>query len=288
MITMLKKFIAWIYSLDDSLNPLIVREIRRELRNGGYFASIGIYLLFFTIFISLRLLGVINNELLISIFSMICFALWFLGYFIGVAQIKTAEECANRDEMFSGIPLSPRQYLHAYWGLSIFVSSYFISLSLPLLIAMIIIGHSFSVLVIPPTVFLANQAITLITLSFISQSTSAGRKYTLTVYECIQITVLSIFNFCSFILWFVISVTRINYDWPSDWKVWESVNVIHFFILMILFLIICRTAYKLNLRGFNTNHKPKFGELFRNTLVYFLLNITLVTIYWGIATIFFW
>jgi hypothetical protein len=284
---MLKRFTNWTYSLGDSLNPLIVREIRRELRIGSYFIVIGLYLFFFTILLCLRFVGVINNEELLSIFSMLCFMIWLGGFFLGHLVIRDMNECTNRDETFFLIPLSPRQYFYAYWGLSTFCSLFIISLSLPLLFVMIIIGRSCSLLAIPITVFLVSQAFILITLSFMSQSTSAGIKYTLTVYDHLRMSLLIIFNTFSFSLWLIILVARIDYWSFQDWQMWEKVNLIHFFILMIIFLIICRVAYKLNLRGFNKNRNPKFGKLFQNTLVYFLINIILATIYYTITSAFF-
>ncbi|MDR2437836.1 MAG: hypothetical protein LBE12_00505 [Planctomycetaceae bacterium] len=51
---MLRRFIEWLDSLSDNINPLVVRDIRRMFRMSGYLGLLGLYcvLVIFIVIIS--------------------------------------------------------------------------------------------------------------------------------------------------------------------------------------------------------------------------------------------
>ncbi|MDR1485005.1 MAG: hypothetical protein LBT09_09300 [Planctomycetaceae bacterium] len=283
----MKKFIGWVYSFDDFLNPIVVREVRRELRSGGYAGSFPLCLVLFTLLICLNFLGVIDVQLLLDVFWMCCWIMWVIGFFSGCLSTCRVDDCTVNDETFFLVPLSPRQYLHAHLTLSILLSLYRLSLSLPPILTIIFMGHSFSLLVIPATVFLASQTVNLVLISSIAQAASAGIKHILTVLDYIKLAFLIIINFFVFVVWFIFLVAYIDYLPYSlqDWESFSGINLFHIFLAIIVMLTNCRLAYKLSLRSFDKNYKPRFIGLFHNARIYFLFNTIMAIIYYLILKV---
>ncbi|MDR2705503.1 MAG: hypothetical protein LBC02_06965 [Planctomycetaceae bacterium] len=289
---MLQRFIKWVDSLGDYVNPLVVRDVRRMFRNPGYLG------LFYLYSVSIILIVIINwndkrefADVSLIVASVIC----CIGAFWGFMVINEMAAIFYRDELFLMNSLSPRQYLHAYITISSIESLFIISLSLPLLTAAQIIGvenvSSLFLYIIPILAFLAGQAFSLFVLSFIAYSRSPGIKRFLTISEQIGEFCLGglqgAVGLVILLPWFFVL-----YLWsevfklpsPSTYNGFDLFSI--YFLLPIALLTISVTAYTLSLDGFKVNYKPNNFRIAYNIFIYNILSICLAVIYFILVLLF--
>ncbi|MDR2706729.1 MAG: hypothetical protein LBC02_13190, partial [Planctomycetaceae bacterium] len=133
---MLRRFIQWVDSWDDHINPLVVRDVRRMFRNTY------LWILYsYCIFIILIVIITWNNKLTFACVSLaFAGAICYIGAWWGWFTTLEMSRIFRVDEMFRMNTLSPRQYLHAYITMSIIKSLFITSLSLPPLTVVQLIG----------------------------------------------------------------------------------------------------------------------------------------------------
>ncbi|MDR2641792.1 MAG: hypothetical protein LBC74_03245 [Planctomycetaceae bacterium] len=273
---MLQKLITWIDSFDDYVNPLIVREMRRLSKTYEMFFFISFWLTVYSIIFFAAFFNDVSTNILLEVFSVICGIIWIIAILSGFLNYQSIIENTRRDETLFLTGLSSRQHLHGYWGMSILWSLFFISFSIPSLIGLVLITNSHYLFLIPLEVFLSSQCITLFCLSILAQSTSAGIKHVFTAKESFLSVIVFIFSMVCFQFPFII----ISFPQLNVLSYFKEFGFFSIFVqLPIAQIIIAMVAYKLSLRGFKTNYRPRFKEIFYNCGVYFLTNIILTAIH---------
>jgi hypothetical protein len=295
---MLQRFIEWIDSLGEQMNPLVVRDVRRMFRDSSYLWFLCLYCVVITIIVVIGWNG--ERDLPVTSFAKASFAvactICCIGAFMGYMAICDMMGTFSRDKLFLMNSLSPHQYLHAYITISIIKSSFIISLSLPLLTATQLIGIRgldlhFLIYIIPILAFLLGLTLNLLFLSFMAHVPTPGIKCFLTVWEQIGEFFLGFLlsvGFCAILLpWFLV-----GYLWSEVFKLLEfSINngfdlFSIYFLLPMALLTISATAYKLSRYGFRINYKPNVSGFVYNVLIYNVLSFCLAAIYFILVLLF--
>jgi hypothetical protein len=289
---MLQRFIEWVDSLGDYVNPLVVRDVRRMFRNPGYLWFPSLYC------ISIIFIVILNwndKREFADLSLIVAGAIGCIGALGGVRAINEMAAIFNRDELFLMNSLSPRQHLHAYIAISIIESLFLISPSLPLLTAAQIIGvwefNSYFLYMIPILTFLAGQTFSLFVLSFMAYAISPGIKRFPTIWEQIEEFFLGglqgAVGLVILLPWFFVL-----YLWSEVFKLpplscYNGFDLFSiYFLLPIALLTISVTAYTLSLDGFKINHKPNNFHIAYNIFIYNILSLCLAIIYFILVLLF--
>jgi hypothetical protein len=297
---MLKKFIAWIDSFGDCINPIVVREMRRYAKRYNMEAFLFVYAFWIS---SVAVWGQYStsDSVVIDVGFVLlptCVVLCIIGILFGLLTIASVFEEPFKDEMFFMNSLSPRQFLHAYVCLSTLWSSLIFSLALFPFVIFSILDGFLSFLTIWKYCFplllltvLSSQLISLIYISIQSQLTSYGLTHKSTLFES-AVTCLLVLAFIPFVL--LIPLALAIFLWIGVFNL-AAIDIQHgfefisfYFLLPIGILIEGIAAYRLSLNGFKTNYRPNLSKVFYNIFCLSNLNIFMAILYVGIAVIYFY
>jgi hypothetical protein len=283
---MLQRLIERLDFLSDEMNPLVLRDVRRMFRGADTIRLLCLYCVVLILIVIIswndqRLLAILSLELA----CIICYIGILYG---GFAAAGIMQGTFILDEVFILNGLSPRQYLHAYVTISTIKSLFLISLSLPPLTVVQLIGVRelplAFVYIIPILTFLIGQTINLLVLSFVAYAKSSGIKCFPTIWERTQgIFALLLSSVGLGIPW--VPPLGALYLWKEIFKLlplsfYNRFDLISlYFFLPIMLLAVSAIAYGLCRNGFKINYKPKFSSMFYNVFIYGILSLCLTVIY---------
>ncbi|MDR1480090.1 MAG: hypothetical protein LBJ00_14230 [Planctomycetaceae bacterium] len=305
---MLQRFIEWMDSWGDHINPLVVREVRRMFRNPAMICLPSLYCVFVII---LCIVSWFDNLNCSSMFFTFAVIVCYLGLFCGSASTRNIEGASDVDEMFRMNTLSLRQYLHADITMSVLTSLFYISLALlPLSVVQIIgpvriivpvmfIDFRWSTVpfsyIIPLLTFLIRQTMSLYSSSF---GVHIPRHLKLlpfrkkqTIPEQIKVVLLVIGSL--FIggllmasLW-VAMFLWIKIFQLQPFSIYNNFDLFSLcFLLPVMLIVMSLVAYSLCIKGLRINHKIRFSGIFYNLIIYSILHICFIAIYFTLTFFF--
>ncbi|MDR1052687.1 MAG: hypothetical protein LBL39_00775 [Planctomycetaceae bacterium] len=296
---MFKKLIERIDSVNDYINPIIVRDMRSEF--GKWQFSIAVMILMCLLVVACLLIYFFSDlDSLASDIdkSVANFVFWkttanditglivFFCVFSACVSIFGAFAYFVKnltDEMFLMTAITPRQYLHAYMIETFIFTSLCMSLIAPMIL--IISGHVSNCIALVAIMVcdsvLFSQVGILIALSFVARTKRPNQTGNLVcgVY-------LGLFIFL--LPWFLLAFVWIN---SFMWHAIDMNNIfgiVSIYVLLPIGLLLTGVmGYKLSLYGFKTRGKSLIRMFFLNIFCYTLLNAVMALIYFCIAFVVF-
>ncbi|MDR2441254.1 MAG: hypothetical protein LBE12_17975 [Planctomycetaceae bacterium] len=280
----------WLDSWDDWFNPITVRELRATTQKR--FGGSEFLLLFYLFIATIICAGILyipdrthdssleEHAFLFFVFPAVVSSCSVLA---GLVLSSSLHRSRFTDELFSIVPLSPRQQVHGYWAISCIWSIFFNSLCLPFIAIGQLIGPApYILLLIPLGSFFLCQIITLILLSFFAR---IKRKW-----ETVLFVVIMIYPFNGLGLiavpWIGVIILASS-CWPTlSWN--QGFGFVSLFILLpAALLLLGYIAYKLAIYGFKTWRKPFWRALLLNIVIYILFTIITAALWLGLAACYF-
>ncbi|MDR2643613.1 MAG: hypothetical protein LBC74_12555 [Planctomycetaceae bacterium] len=294
---MLKKFIKWIDAFGDSINPIVVRDVRRCSSNKSHDILIIVYSCLLVVFCfmiyflcdwetiianfaeinkqTIRNCGFINFSSII-LFDAICF-----GMFPSLICVCHLIFLDKMDDIFQTIPLTPRQYLHAYmfefFILSLFFSSFLASLVLIFFAESLNFLVSIVILILG---ILLGQIIFLTILSFVACMNHTNQLLYMLIFFVIGGNVV----FLPIVVpWLVLIFLWEFFNW-SQLDINHGFGFVSFFILLpISLLLLGATAYQLSFLTLKTRRQSLVSVILFNIFCYTLFSFFAALIYFAIA-----
>jgi hypothetical protein len=293
---MLQRFIEWMDSWGDHINPLVVREVRRMFRNPS---NIWLPCLYYVFVIILCLVSWFVDSLSCStIFLVSSVGICYCGAVCGLVWANSIDSLSVVDEMFRMNTLSLRQNLHANIAILIITSLFYISFAfLPLSVVQIIGSVQLTnfmwsnvhfVYIFPLLAFLIGQTINLYCLSLdvhIPQRLKVRfSPKDRTILEQIKVMLLMIVFFLmggSLMVPFVaVALLWTEIFQLQPFSIYDKFDLFSiYFFLPIILTVMSLTAYSLCVKGLRINRKIRFSGIFYNFVIYSILHICLVAIY---------
>jgi hypothetical protein len=292
---MFKKLIERIASVNDYVNPIVVRDMRKLF--GRQQASAGVLgyvcYLILNCFHAYFIRGLDSWELEINTSIMTGNAFgWavtmnmFFSVLLSLGIVCQYVLQNLDDEMFLITTITPRQYLHAYMIETFILTLFCTSLFTPTLL--IIYGQlsnfiSLAIVMLCGNVLVAQTAV-LVTLSFI-----AHRKRPMQVFF-IFLCLVWFFSYSTIMMpWFVLFFLM----W-TDYLGWQVINtgqtfgfVSIYILLPIGLLLVGVMAYKLSLYAFTIRKESIVKMAIHNILYYTLMSVVMALVYFCIAFVVF-
>ncbi|MDR2346683.1 MAG: hypothetical protein LBE18_11500 [Planctomycetaceae bacterium] len=303
---MFKKIIQFIDSFGDYINPIIVRDFRRCIKEKsldleGIIGMINCYfsmcILTAAVFIILLIVDPYSDTSEVLLTWLTVFLMFAVFMISGINIIISTVIMANManaplsDDMFFTIPLSPRQRMNAYLGTSMLWSIFIVSFSFPFaaIYQVAAVNDPFNTIVLfsPIISILTSLVLSLIMISFIAQKRTAGASNPTFMEGCLMIIFAFVFLLSISIplqigigLWLVFKLPNIN--------IFNGFGFISLYILLPLGLagygII---AYNIGAKGFKPSYRTNWLLLWRNLLIYLILAVIYPVLYFIIAIIYF-
>jgi hypothetical protein len=310
---MFKKLIERIDSVNDYVNPIVVRDMRRAFCNNkitwgmiiyAYFVIVDCLLIYFLYDLDSFELK-INKSATSFAFGAYLFTC-ALSIIFGGGMVFQCVARGLDDEMFHITAITPHQYLHAYMFEMFIFTSYVMSLLMPLVF--IFFGRTLKLLIMAAIAFCGNilvaQIVILVYLSFIARLKHSNQ---------IIIVVLFVFEFFYPIMFlFIVMVpyyiVRLPVWLSIDTShtlsppasrcnialVWLSIDTSHTLRIALTYttvitslLLTGATAYRLSLYAFKTRRKSLIKMILLNIFCYTLLSVVMALIYFCIAFVVF-
>jgi hypothetical protein len=194
------------------------------------------------------------------------------------------------DEMFFIVPLSPRQYLNAYWGTLALHSLFSFSLLFPpLIILLIILRGYYYVIFMPVIVLLFSHVFGLMMFSFTAQARSAGNAKP-TNFEGFVFAIINFTFVCVLpIPWLGTALFVFNIFKLNGMNIFENFGFISIYILLPIALLANGiTAYKICRNGFKTSYRTNWFAMFRIIFIYTIVNIVCALLYTAFTAIYYY
>ncbi|MDR1290568.1 MAG: hypothetical protein LBK06_05145 [Planctomycetaceae bacterium] len=282
---MFNKLIDRIDSVNDYVNPVVVRDMRRAFgcRKVGVAMIVYACLLVVTCLCVYFLCDLDSLEFTIgkNEFEFATIGYMFVVSISMVAGISMVCKCVEQnleDEMFLITTITPRQYLHAYMFETLIFMSFYIFLFMPVILT---IGWRLSysliwaAIILCGTVFIT-QIIILIILSFIALAKRLGQASVIGFGLCI-----GYFLFFPILLpWFFVCIVLPNYVTWLPLNTSHNLGIVSISILVaVSLLLLGSTAYKLSLNTFKSRKKSIIKMILFNIFCYTLLSTFIAVIY---------
>jgi hypothetical protein len=286
---MLQRFIEWMDSWGDHINPLVVLSVRL-FRNR---VTIWMPCLYCVVVIILCLAGWFANLNCAKIFFVVSVTICWLGLSVGGVWASNITGLPIVDEMFRINTLSLRQYLHADITISIITSLFYISFAfLPLSVVQIIDIRWLNLpflYIIPLLTFLIGQTMNLyfwsfdvhiprhLKISYLHQDPTTLKQIKavlmIVVFSFIAELLVVPFVGAAVFLWLTISMSQ-------PFSIYNNFDFISlYFLLPIMLIVMSLAAYSLCVKGLRINRKIRFSGIFYNFVIYSILHICLLAIY---------
>jgi hypothetical protein len=308
---MFKKLIERIDAINDYVNPIVVRDIRKGFGN----RQMSVFMIFYAcILIAICLcvyflcdLNSLESNLNKAAISFdfwkalnndIVFLFVFLCIFAAMSDFVVFGNFCQHflDEMFLITTITPRQYLHAYIIETFILTSFYMSLSAPVIL--MILGQrsnflALAVIMLCGSVLIAQTSV-LIALSFFARLKNLNKNVNTNMGICsllggiIGLIMVGIILLLPLFPWIFLALVWTSY---FHWQAINANNILGFVSIYILLpiglLFICAIGYKLSLYGFKTRGKLIERMFFFNIFCYTLLSVVLALIYFCIAFVVF-
>jgi hypothetical protein len=287
---MFKKLIERIDSVNDYVNPIVVRDMRRAFGHKqldvvmiAYICSIIAGCLVFYFFSDLGLLELelAKSESAILSYFWLGGCVW-ISVIMGAIMVCQYVVRSLDDEMLLITAITPHQYLHACMFEMFLFTTFCTSLFVP--VVLIIFWQSSNALIMVAIVLGGNilvaQVAVLVPLSFIAR-----------LKQSKQIIYMGLGLYCgSFIFLPMVSPWIFLIFLWTEYFEWSAIDMSNtfgfisiFILLPIALLLTGMTAYRLSLYAFKTRQKSIYKMVLLNIFCYTLLSVSLALIYFCIA-----
>jgi hypothetical protein len=283
---MFKKLIERIDAINDYVNPIVVRDMRRAFGRGQMNWLLMIYACFvivgcllYYVFGEMDSLELGNS----TGFDFCCVAITTWASIICSTSVVDGEGFMRNleDEMFLIIPITPRQQLHAYMFETFIFTTFWSSLFAPVVLMAFWLSPNFLTLAVIMTCgnALIGQATILVSLSFSARIKTKMQANLFALF----IVIFSLILMYSCIGIFVFVGTIMSIDSSKYSLIFHTIYI----SLPIGLLLITATAYRLSSYAFKTRNKSIVRMYLLNIFCYTLLSVVITLICLGVAFVVF-
>lgn len=286
---MFSRFIEWVDSRSDRINPIAVRDLRRLKRWFGLegftlfvlLGMVGAYIAVFGIASAESFLRVVPNRWHPgNIISTIILYLSFYGMIVAAfTPIGWLMKNRQTDELFEAIPLSPREHVEGYLQSTLILAVFFVSLYSPFLVAARLVGPCSNLLLLLPfySVLIATVAM-LFDLSFMIPVQKNWQAVFVMGITYIGLVIVLSPVIATAILWIGV------FHWPElYWN--RGFGMFSLFVLLPVGLILFGfVAYRLSIHHFKCRRKSIASATLQNIVVYTGTVLAGTVVYLLIAT----